>query len=80
MATEFLVPKPETDILSEGPDYSDAGMQRSFALKVSRTLSNLSKSLPGLNGGGWTIVSHDISQLNGATVISFLLQRPRRES
>ena len=80
MATEFLVPKPETDILSDGPDFSDKKMQQAFTMKMSKTLNNLSRSLPSLNGGGWLIVSHSISQLEGATVISFLLQRPKRES
>ncbi|MDD4874698.1 MAG: hypothetical protein PHE15_07010 [Dehalococcoidales bacterium] len=79
LATEFVIPKPEADILSEGPDYSDPKMQRAFTLKVSKTLNNLSKSLPNLNGGGWLIVSHNISQVEGATIISFLLQRPKCE-
>ena len=80
LATEFLVPKPETDILSEGLNYSDPKIQQAFTMKVSKTLNNLSKSLPGLNGGGWLIVSHNISQVDGATIISFLLQRPKREA
>jgi hypothetical protein len=77
-ATEFLVPKQETDVLSDGPDYKDPKLQQAFAMKVSKTLSNISKSLPELNGGGWLIVSHSICQLDGAILISFLLQRPKR--
>jgi len=78
-ATEFLVPKQETDILSDGPDYRDPKLQQAFAMKISKTLSNISKSLPELNGGGWLIVSHSICQLDGAILISFLLQRPKRQ-
>jgi hypothetical protein len=79
MATEFVVPKPETDNILDTIDYSNPKIQQAFTMKVSRTLNNLSKSLPNLNGGGWLIVSHSISQLEGATVITFLLQRPKRE-
>ena len=79
MATEFLVLKPEADIVPEGIDYSDPKLQKAFTVKVSKTLNNLSKSLPNLNGGGWLIVSHSICQVEGAILISFLLQRPRRE-
>ncbi len=79
MATEFVVPKQEVDILSDGPDYSDPKLQQAFTMKVSKTLSNLTKSLPNLNGGGWLIVSHSICQVDGAIMISFLLQRPKRD-
>ncbi len=45
MATEFVVPKQETDILADGPDYREPKLQQAFAMKVSKTLSNISKSL-----------------------------------
>jgi hypothetical protein len=79
MATEFVVQKQEADILSDGPDYRDPKLQKAFAMKVSKTLNNISKSLPNLNGGGWLIVSHSISQVDDAILISFLLQRPKRD-
>jgi len=79
MATEFVVQKQETDILSDGPDYRNPNLQKAFAMKVSKTLSNISKSLPNLNGGGWLIVSHSICQVDDAILISFLLQRPKRD-
>jgi hypothetical protein len=77
MATEFVFQKQDEDILSDGPDYKNPELQKAFALKVSKTLNNISKSLPNLNGGGWLIISHSVCQVDGGILLSFLLQRPK---
>ena len=45
--------------------------------QVGSTVRDLAEALQTLEGGGWEIISHDITSLDGRLVASFLTRRPK---
>ncbi len=44
---------------------------------LHKTIQAVSKGIPSLDGGGWEILSHDLTRLDRHLIVSFLLHRKK---
>jgi hypothetical protein len=58
-------------------DASAAEVNDALSREVGNTVRDLAEALPTLVGGGWEIISHGITSLDGRLVVSFLTRRPK---
>jgi len=66
---DFIIPKHDIDY---GKD-NDVEMLNH---EIKDAFDKITSSLFSLDGGGWIIVSHCITQLKGAILLSVVVQRP----
>lgn len=61
------------DLPVSGPESSQF-----IARELAAMAEPLQRSLESFDNGGWHVISHDVTQVNGTLIVSFLMSRRER--
>jgi len=75
MATEYAFMVNTFPILPEIADATDREISQSIGGVLGPLGTQLSKAIPEFQGGGWEIVSHDLTRIDFHLAVTLLLRR-----
>ncbi len=77
MADQYSVLVQVVTLGPNAEDATDAELQRELSVGLLQQVGGLEEATSKFQGGGWQIVSHDVTPIGRRLLTTFLLHRPK---